>query len=120
MGRSKQGQLSLEETNRGTTSPRKMVLDHPPLPPRQCYLLACIFDVEEGQDVAVIDIPNVFIQTKIDDEAGMAIIKIRGVRVEMLVEIAPDIYKDFMTTDKKIVKQLIVKCKNAIYETMVA
>jgi hypothetical protein len=50
----------------------------------------------------------------------MAIIQIRGVLVNMLVEIAPDVYKDFVTTDKKGTKQLIVKCMNAIYDTMVA
>jgi hypothetical protein len=51
----------------------------------------------------------------------MAIIKIRGIRLaEMLVDITPDVYKDFMTTDKKGTKQLIVRCKNAIYGTMVA
>jgi hypothetical protein len=51
---------------------------------------------------------------------AMAIIRIRGVLVDMLVEIALDVYKDFVTTDKKGTKQLIVKCMNAIYGTMVA
>jgi hypothetical protein len=55
----------------------------------EAVLLTCIVDAEEGRDVAVIDIPNAFIQTKIDDEADMAIIKIRGILTEMLVEIAP-------------------------------
>jgi phosphopantetheinyl transferase len=50
----------------------------------------------------------------------MAIIKIRGVLVDMLLEIASDVYKDFVTTDKKGTKQLIVQCQNAIYGTMVA
>jgi Reverse transcriptase (RNA-dependent DNA polymerase) len=86
----------------------------------EAVLLTCIIDAEEGRDVAVIDIPNTFIQTKIGDEADMAMIKIRFILAEMLVDIAPDVYKDFMTTDKKGTKQLIVRCKNAIYGTMVA
>jgi hypothetical protein len=45
-----------------------------------------------------------------EDEADMAIIRIRGVLVDMLVEIAPEVYKDLLTTDKKGTKQLIVKC----------
>ena len=49
-------------------------------------LLTCIVDAEEGRDVAVIDIPNAFIQTRIDDEKDMAFIKIRGVLVDMLVD----------------------------------
>jgi hypothetical protein len=86
----------------------------------EAVLLSCIIDAEEGRDVAVIDIPNAFIQTRIEDEKDMAIIKIRGVLVEMLEKIAPDIYIPYVTTDSKGVKQLIVRCLNAIYGTMVA
>ena len=68
----------------------------------------------------VIDIPNAFIQTKIEDEKDMAVIKIRGVLVDILLEIDKDFYKPFVTTDKKGDKQLIVQCLNAIYGTMVA
>jgi hypothetical protein len=50
----------------------------------------------------------------------VAIIKIRGILVDMLLEIAYDVYKDFVMTDKKGTKQLIVQCQNAIYGTMVA
>jgi hypothetical protein len=40
----------------------------------------------------VIDIPNAFIQTRVEDEKDMAVIKIRGVLVDMLVKIAPEVY----------------------------
>jgi hypothetical protein len=52
----------------------------------------------------------------------MAIIKIRGVLVDILVQIAPDIYISYVTTDKKGMKckQLMVQCQNALYGTMVA
>jgi hypothetical protein len=46
----------------------------------------------------------------------MAIIKIPGV----LVQIAHNVYKSYVTTDKKGMKQLLVQCKNALYGTMVA
>jgi hypothetical protein len=36
-------------------------------------LLTCIIDAEEGRDVAVIDIPNAFIQTKIENEKDMSV-----------------------------------------------
>jgi hypothetical protein len=39
--------------------------------------------------------------------------------VDMLVKIAPDIYKSYVTTDKKGNKQILVKCLNALYGTMV-
>jgi hypothetical protein len=86
----------------------------------ESVLLTCIVDAEEGRDVAVIDIPNAFIQTRIEDAKDMVFIKIRGVLVDMLVDIAPDVYEPYVTTDKKGTKQLLVQCQNAIYGTMVA
>ena len=50
----------------------------------------------------------------------MVFIKIRGFLLDILVEIAPDVYKSHVTTDKKGVKQLLVQCQNALYGTMVA
>jgi Reverse transcriptase (RNA-dependent DNA polymerase) len=86
----------------------------------EAVLLTCIIDAEEGRDVAVVDIPNAFIQTKIENESDMAIIKLRGILVDMLLDIAPNTYQPFVTTSKAAEKQLIVQCKNAIYGTMVA
>ena len=40
--------------------------------------------------------------------------------VDILVEIAPDVYKSHVATDKKGVKQLLVQCQNALYGKMVA
>ena len=86
----------------------------------ESVLLSCIIDAEEGRDVAVIDIPNAFVQTRVEDEKDMAFIKIRGILVDILVEIAPDVYKKYVTKDKKGMKQLLVQCQNALYGTMVA
>jgi hypothetical protein len=83
-------------------------------------LLSCIINAKEGRDVTVIDIPNAFIQMRVEDEGDMAIIKICGVLVDILVKIAPNIYKSYVTTDKKGTKQLLVQCQNALYGTMVA
>ena len=33
----------------------------------ELFLLLCIINAEEGRDVAVINIPNVFIQTRVED-----------------------------------------------------
>jgi hypothetical protein len=86
----------------------------------EAVLLTCIVDAEEERDIAVVDIPNAFIQTKIKNKKDMAIIKIRGVLVDFLLEIAPEFYGPYITKDKKGIKQLIVQCTNAIYGTMVA
>ena len=50
----------------------------------------------------------------------MAIINLRGVLVDILLDIAPDIYGPYVTIDKKGVKRLLVKCLNALYGTVVA
>jgi hypothetical protein len=86
----------------------------------ESVLLSCIIDAEEERDVAVIDIPNAFIQTHVEDEKDMVIIKLHGVLVDILVVIAPNVYKSYATVDKKGVKQLVVQCQNALYGTMVA
>jgi hypothetical protein len=86
----------------------------------ESVLLTCIVDATKERDVAVIDILNAFIQTRIKNEEGMAIMKIHGVLVDMLLDIALDVYKPYVTTDKKGTKQLVVQCQNAIYRTMVA
>ena len=86
----------------------------------ESVLLTCIIDAEEERDVAVMNIPNAFIQTRIEDEKDMAIIKLRGVLVDMLMEIPPEAYGPYVTVDKKGVSQLITQCQNAIYGTMIA
>jgi hypothetical protein len=55
-------------------------------------VLTCIIDAEEGRDVAVVDIPNAFVQTRVEDKKDMAFIKICGILVEILVKIAQDVY----------------------------
>ena len=48
----------------------------------------------------------------------MAIIKIRGVLVDILLEISPGVYEPYFITDRKDIKQLIAQCQNSIYVTM--
>ena len=83
-------------------------------------ILYCIIDIEEKRDVAVIDIPNAFIQRRFENENEMTVINVRGVLVELLLEIDTDFYGPFVTTDNKGEKVIIVQCMNAIYGTMVA
>jgi hypothetical protein len=86
----------------------------------EAVLLSCIIDAEEGSDVAVEDIPHVCVHTPVDKEKYMAFIKIRGVLVDIMVEIDLDVYKSYVSWDKKGMKQLLVQYQNALYGTMVA
>ena len=86
----------------------------------EAVLLTSIIDAHEGRDVAVIDIPNAFIQTRVDNPKDRVVIRMRGVVVDWLVNAAPEVYGPFVTNDKKGNKVLLVECWNAIYGTMIA
>jgi hypothetical protein len=57
----------------------------------EAVLLSYIIDAEEGRDFTVVDIPNACVQTRVENEKDMAFIKICGVLVNMLVEIAQNV-----------------------------
>ena len=67
----------------------------------------------------VIDILNALIQTHAKNKKDTAIIKLHGVLVDILCEIPPK-YKPYITRDNKGVKQLLLHCQSALYETMVS
>ena len=86
----------------------------------EAVMLTCVIDADENRDVAIVDIPNAFVQTVVEDEKDRAFIRIRGPLVDILVSIAPDVYGEYVTIGKKGEKQLLVQCLNALYGTMVA
>ena len=53
-------------------------------------------------------------------EKDKVIVRIRGLVADMLVEIAPDVYSEYVTKDKRGNTELLVVCLNALYGTMVA
>ncbi len=69
--------------------------------------IGCVF---YGREVAIVDIPNAFIETVVEDEKDRAFIRIRGPLVNIMVSIAPDVYGPYVTVGKKGKKQLLVKC----------
>ena len=58
----------------------------------EAVMLTCVIDADENRDVAIVDIPNAFVQTVVEDEKDRAFIRIRGPLVDILVTIAPDVY----------------------------
>ena len=86
----------------------------------EAVMLTSIIEALERRDIVTIDIPNAFIQTKIENEKDRVIIRISGVLVDMLLKIAPGVYDEYVTIDKRGEKQLLCECLNAIYGTCVA
>jgi len=81
----------------------------------EAVMLTCVIDANENRDVAIVDIPNAFVQTVVEDEKDRAFIRIRGLLVGVLVSIAPDVYGKYVTIGKKGKKQLLVQCLNAVW-----
>lgn len=61
----------------------------------ELVLQSCSIDGREGRDVAVIDIPNAFVQTVIEHEKDKF-----TVRMCVLCNLATEVYLSFVTTDK--------------------
>jgi hypothetical protein len=65
-------------------------------------MLTCVIDAQEDTDNTVVNIPNAFIQTVVDekDNEHRFIVHIRGPLVEILVSIALDVYGPYVSTNK--------------------
>ena len=55
----------------------------------EAVMLTCVIDAVEGRDVAVINVPNAFVQTVVEDEEHGVIICIRGPLVDIFGEHSP-------------------------------
>ena len=77
-------------------------------------LLTCVIDAQEGRDVAIIIIPNAFIQTQMEKEEDMVPIRVRVALVDVLLEKAPEVYKPYTRKDKKGNKILIPRYLHVI------
>ena len=83
-------------------------------------LRSCIIYAKGESDLAGINIPNDLIKTETEHEKDMDIINIRGILVDMLLDIALDVYGPYGTIESKGIKKLITQGMNTIYVTMVA
>ena len=84
-------------------------------------MLTGVIDAKQERDVITLDIPNAFVQTSIpqgknDDEI---IMKIRGVLVDMLIEMSPETYKNYVVYERG-KKVLYVRMLKALYGMMIA
>ena len=64
----------------------------------ESVMITSAIDAKERQKVAVIDIPNAFVQTEM--EGDRVIMKMRGKLAELLVEVAPEVYRDFIVVQR--------------------
>ena len=86
----------------------------------ESVILTATIDALEERDVAIVDIPNAFVQTRITNEKDKAVLRLRGKLAELLVKVAPKIYTKFVTINRKGQTVLYVKLLNALYGIMKA
>ena len=67
----------------------------------ESVLLTATIDAKEGRDVAIVETPNAFVTTRIEKKDDIATIRLRGKLAELMVATAPEIYKKYVTVNRK-------------------
>ena len=80
-------------------------------------MLTSVIDAKENRDIAIIDIPNTFIQTEMEGEK--VIMKLRGELAELLVTTSPQLYRKYVI-DENGKSVLYVELLKALYGTLKA
>jgi hypothetical protein len=70
---------------------------------------------KEKRKVRCYDIPSAFVNTDVYEDVLMVL---RGELVDMMVQIAPQIYRKYVTVDRKGTPILYVKLQKALYRLM--
>ena len=86
----------------------------------ESVLLTSTIDAAEERDVAVIDIPNAFIQIRIKNNEDRVVLLFRGNLANLLIKTAPEIYRKHITINKNGETVMYVRALNAIYGIMKA
>jgi hypothetical protein len=78
------------------------------------FIQSTIF-AHEGRDVATCDIPGAFLQV---DNPDYVLMRLDGILAELMVTIAPNIYRKYITTTAKGKPVLYVQLEKALYGMM--
>jgi hypothetical protein len=85
----------------------------------EAIMITGVIDAKQKRDVMTLDVPNAFVQTEIPQRSERIIMKIRGPLVDILVNINPAMYKDFVVQEGNS-KVLYVDMMKALYGMMIA
>ena len=114
----KDGRIKARTCTNGSTQQNYTNCDEAASPTAmtESHLITAVIDAKQGRDVMTADIPNAFVQTEIENKPNgeRTIKKIRGQLVDMLTDISPEKYQDFIQEEGN-QKVLYVKMKKALY-----
>ncbi len=71
-----------------------------------------VIDACEGCDVACFDIPGTFLHADYNEDVTMVL---RGHLAKLMVQVAPNLYRKYITVDKRNTAILYVKMQKALY-----
>jgi hypothetical protein len=98
-GRGQRGDWSKQDTTSPTVS-------------TELVFITAVIDAHEGRDVACFDIPGAFLHADSDENITMIL---KGQLAELMVQVAPNLYRKYITIDRKVKAILYVKMQKAIY-----
>ncbi len=78
----------------------------------ELVFVTAVIDVHEGWDVATFDIPGAFLHANSDEDITMIL---KGILAELMVQVAPNLYRKYITVDRKGSAILYVKMQKAMY-----
>ena len=82
-------------------------------------MLSCMIDAYEERDVATVDIPGAFLQTKMPDDEEDVHVVLDGRMAELLAKISPETYQKYVH-HRRGQAYIYCKCNVAIYGTLKA
>ena len=68
--------------------------------------------------MAIIDIPNVFVTTRTENKKDIVIVRLRGKLAELMLATAPEIYKKYVSGNRKGELVIYVDALNTLYGIM--
>jgi hypothetical protein len=78
----------------------------------ESVFITTVIDAHEGRDVACFDIPGAFLHADVDEDITMVL---KGRLAELMVQVAPNLYRKYITVDRKGTAILYVKMQKALY-----
>ena len=78
----------------------------------ESVFITAVIDAHEGRDVACFDIPGAFLHADVNEDITMVI---KGRLAELMVQVAPNLYRKYITVNRKGTAILYVKMQKALY-----
>jgi len=98
-GRKQRGDWTKQDTTSPTVS-------------TEAVFITAVIEAHEGRDVACFDIPGAFLHADSDEDITMIL---KGRLAELMVQVAPNLYRKYISVDRKGTAVLYVKMQKAIY-----